>query len=111
MIARRSSVRAFVLVQPAIEVEALQNKLDAGGDGRRVPTHIEARDGLGHAIKMAELMDVVEGRHHLGSLDGETVVERQDEPLEIADGEMTVEHRGNRALHELVDDLVLANLS
>src|SRR5215213_515860 len=75
MVSRRSRVRTFVFVQTAIEVQALENELDRGGDGRRVPADIKFADRVSDTIEVAELVNVVERGHHLRGVDGQSVVE------------------------------------
>ena len=59
VIACWSRICTFVFVQTAVEMQTLQNELDRGGHGGRVPTDIKFRDRVSDAVEMTELVDVV----------------------------------------------------
>src|SRR4029450_13105832 len=101
VIARRSGVAALVLVETAVEMQSFQDHLDGRGDGRRIATDVQSRHSWGDTIEVAELMDVVERRHHLRGVDRQTVIECQDETLKISHREVAIEDGQDGALNEL----------
>src|SRR5438309_1809301 len=70
LVPRRTLRRAgAVLVQAAVEVQALQDELDAAGDAGRAGGQVELAERLAHAVQVAELMHVVHAGHVIGHVD------------------------------------------
>src|SRR2546425_11389932 len=102
---------AALLVQFAVEVEALEDELDAGGDGGRVTGRAELRDRALHARDLQRLRDVFLRRHVRGDAHRRALPERRKQRVELRQRECPVEDVEDRALEEPFDDALFARLA
>src|SRR3954464_15220441 len=86
-----------VLVDPAREVEALEDELDGGGNDRRLLGAIgdverpERPDDVVEARDHGHPADVFPRWHAIAGLDDEPLLERQDDVVEVIEVDPTAE--------------------
>ncbi len=99
-----------VLVEPPVQVQTLQDELDAAGDGGRRLPHLQAADGAAQLGDLLNERAVGARRHVLADLGRGPRLEALDERRHLREGEVAVEDVERGAGEELLDDAVLSLL-
>src|SRR5438105_90666 len=83
--------RGAILVEFAIQVKALEDKLDCRGNRRRIGVGLEAGDGGAELRQVADESRVALGRHAFAGFDGEASLEPAEHRFEVANAEVAIE--------------------
>src|SRR3989304_5211529 len=96
-----------IFVQALVEVQALQDELEDGGDDRRRRLRLDLLDVAAEALHLLDDALVIGRGHHVADLDGDAGLEARDHVVEVGDAEVAVEDGEHGALDQLVEDLLL----
>src|SRR5437762_10222423 len=102
---------ATLLVQLAVQVQALENEFHRRGDRSRVSGRADLGDGALHPGYLESLLYVLLAREGGGNVHRRAALERGEERVELHEREGPVEDVQNGALDQPVDDALLGDLA
>src|SRR5579859_7923402 len=100
-----------ILIKPAVQVQALENKLDGRGDAGGTATTIEFINRLAESADFRKLVDILHRREIVAHLHVQAALEAGHQLLKFAYLKILVEHFKNSVIDELLHNALFLDIA